>query len=130
MGWWKSEHGAIGDWPSDIMAKAFNLLEDVYMRECGRLPTQGEIADLIEFCSMGVLKPQCGDPNYSFTDLNDDKTPRAVERGLQGALREAPPKGKLANIDPATGEHYSLNDIDQVMRDQLKEAKNKEKMGF
>lgn len=130
MGWWRSEHGAIGDWPADIISKAFFLIENVYMQECGRLPTQGEIADLIEFCSMGVLKPQCGDPNYPFTDLNDDKTPRAVERGLQGVFSNKPLPGTLANIDPSTGNNYLYKDMAFLVKQQAEEAKKREQMGF
>ena len=60
MGWWRSEHGIIGDWTADILCEALKKIESVYEHECHRKPKQGEIANLIEFCSRGLLRPTCG----------------------------------------------------------------------
>lgn len=131
MGWWRSENGLIGDWPADIMVKALKDIEVVYLHQCGRLPTQGEIANLIEFCSTGTLKSTCGDPKYPFTtaSLADEETPRASPRGNQGisgpASTNALKTGQMINVDPTTGEYFSVTDADKVFEQQLKEMKDR-----
>lgn len=108
MGWWNSEHGTIGDTAADALTEALCKIEDEYLEFAGRPPSQGELADLIEFCTCGCLKPICGSATWPFSKSTavDAETPRAVEQGGQGCLVCKPPRGKLANIDPATGEHY------------------------
>lgn len=108
MGWWKSPRGTIGDSAADVIDCALHKLVDVYLLEVGRLPTQGEVADVISFCSSGQLAIRCGDDAYTFDILGCDAVPCAEERGLRGALGPGarPPRGKLANIDPCTGTHY------------------------
>jgi hypothetical protein len=131
MGWWRSENGSIGDWPADIMDKALKDIEDVYLHQCGRLPTQGEIANLIEFCSCGTLKPACGDPRYPFTkaSLADDETPRASPRGNQGisgpASMDVVKAGQMVNVDPTTGECFSVKDAEKVLEQQFKEMQDR-----
>lgn len=118
MGWWKSQNGTIGDWPADIMAKALEEIEDAYLQATGRQPSQGELADLIEFCTAGCLKPECGDPKfpYSKPTRGDDDTPRAREKGYQGAMGPASIESLKAstgmvNIDPSTGDHFKVPNL-------------------
>jgi len=124
MGWWRSSHGIIGDWPADILDKALREIEAVYQTECKRKPTQGEIANLVEFCSCGTLRPECGDPKREFSTetLDDDATPRAVKRGDQGAFGDAAQSGPgmLANVDPATGNHYEQSEMAHVLREEMR----------
>ncbi len=124
MGWWKTRNGTIGDPVADVVDRMFREVEDVYLKEVGRLPTQGEIGDVVEFCSSGVFKVECGDSNYVWTTFtsHDDDTPRAAKRGDQGAFGESatPPKGCLANVDPTTGQHWKKledGDIDRCLYD-------------
>lgn len=108
MDWWKCEHGSIGDGPADVMDRALREIENEYLEHAGRPPSQGELGNLIEFCTTGCLRPVCGDPRWPFSKStsSDADTPRAASRGDQGAMRCETPPGKLANIDPGTGEHY------------------------
>lgn len=113
MGWWKSERGMLGDGPADVMGNAIVKIENEYLEQAGRLPTQGELADLVEFCSNGCLRAQCGKDDFPFTKATaaDKDTPRANDCGYQGALGPASMEstaafGGMANIDPATGHHY------------------------
>ena len=109
MGWWITDNGTIGDGPADLCDRFLEDIETLYLRETGRLPSQGEIADLVEFCSNGVLRVACGDAGHPFSmaTIHDDGTPRAAERGAKGARGDAakPPPGRMANIDPTTGGH-------------------------
>ncbi len=109
MGWWRTRNGVIGDGPADILAKFLDDVEGEYMKEVGRLPTQGEIADLIEFGSAGVFSVKCGNTEHPWTHAtsHDDDTPRHGKCGEHGSLGACagPPKGHLANVDPSTGEH-------------------------
>lgn len=109
MGWWRTDNGTIGDGPADLCDRFLEDIEMLYLREMGRPPSQGEIADLVELCSGGVLRVVCGDTGHPFstTTTRDDDTPRAAECGAKGALSDAakPPPGRTANIDPTTGEH-------------------------
>lgn len=110
MGWWKTSGGVIGDEPADLCDRFLQDIEALYEREMGRLPSQGEIADTIEFCTGGILKVACGDPKHPFsteTIHGDGDTPRAAGCGEKGALADAarPPSGGLVNVDPTTGEH-------------------------
>lgn len=118
MGHWKTEHGTIGDDAADVMDEAFAKVEAVYLQTAGRLPTQGEMVDLIAFCSLGVLVPECGDPNFSWTKAtaHEDETPRVERRGSRGACGTCAqaPDGKLNNCDPSTGEHYDRPDVDTL----------------
>lgn len=110
MGWWKTDNGTIGDSPADLCDRFLEDIEALYQREMSRPPTQGEIADTIEFCTGGILKATCGDVEHPFSmeTIHDDDMPRAAEIGAQGALGDAarPPGGGLVNIDPTTGEHF------------------------
>jgi hypothetical protein len=126
MGWWKSEHGVCGDGPADIMDAAFRKVEGEYLRKAGRLPTQGEMADLIEFCSCGTLVPKCGAAMHPFSKatVGDKDTPRAEARGRQGICgygsKDLPP-GSMINVDPATGTHYEAGEGEQVLMEQMRE---------
>lgn len=106
MGWWKSSCGTIGDSVADIMDAAIHKIEAEYQEYRGRLPTQGELADLIEFSTCGVLVPVCGDPKFPFSkkSCHEDDTPRAVERGQQGVFGEASmkylKKRGICNVPP------------------------------
>ena len=86
MGWWQSEHGMCGDGPADLCGHFLRDLEKEFIKEVGRLPTQGEVADLIEFCTCGVLRPLFGDANspLCYDTCHEDGTPRASEAGRQG----------------------------------------------
>ena len=112
MGWWRCEHGIIGDGPADVLDDAFKRIEKLYISGCHRPPTQGELANLIEFCSCSILKPICGDPKYPFTNENNiaKDTTRASKRGRQGASSPesiaAASEGKMANVDPSTGINF------------------------
>lgn len=118
MGWWKTQHGTIGDAPADHLEEAFANIESQYLRDVGRLPTQGEMVDLIAFCTCGCLVSKCGDPNFAWTKAtaHEDDTPRAEPRGSRGASGTcaAPPEGQLINIDPATGEHFNPPSVDTL----------------
>jgi len=109
MGWWKTSNGVIGDPSADLGDAFLEKIEKLYLEEMGRLPTQGEIADTIEFCSGGILKVECGDAKHPFSaeTIHDDDTPTASACGEKGCLGDgaAPPDGHLANVDPNTGEH-------------------------
>ena len=91
MGWWKSEHGLIGDSPADVLDDAFAKIEKVYRKQSGRPPLHGEIADLIEFCSCGTFKVSCGDAraHWSRRALLDGKVPGA-----------RPSAANRANVEP------------------------------
>lgn len=125
MGWWKSERGIIGDVPADIMDEALEGIVEAYQSRAGRPPTQGELADLIEFCTCGCLRAACGAPDFPWTQENcrEEATPRAAKRGAQGALGEASRHGPgdLANVDPSTGTHYQRSEIRQVIEDDGRE---------
>jgi len=129
MGWWKCENGIIGDWPADILDGALRKIEESYLAQCGRLPTQGELANLIEFCTCGVLRPECGDPKAVFTQATvaDESTPRVAERGSQGVcgINAKPPGGHLANVDPASGQFIPQEHAEGVFRQQLDEIEDK-----
>src|SRR5579871_5521876 len=86
MGWWGTEHGMIGDDVADVMDGALEQIARVYLRSDRKLPTQGEIADLIEFCSGGTLRTKCGYPKHPFSKENcgEGATPRAAPLGNQG----------------------------------------------
>ena len=109
MSWWRSEHGTIGDSVAGVLDGALERIEDIYLREAGRQPSQGELADLIEFCTTGMLVPTCGNPAapYSKSLKDDDEAPRVQPRGRQGALWDAsaPPDERMADVDPATGNY-------------------------
>lgn len=109
MGWWRTGNGTIGDAPADLCDRFLEEVEALYLHEVGRQPTQGELADIIEFCSGGILKVTCGDAKHPFSTatVHDDSTPKAAECGAKGCFGDAaaPPPGRLANIDPTTGEH-------------------------
>lgn len=115
MGWWKTRNGVIGDSPADVAAKFWKDVEAAYLKETGRLPLQGEIADLLEFTSCGVFSVCCGDVAYPWTSATraEEDTPRAAAVGECGALSSfaIPPGGCLANVDPETGEHYKAPKI-------------------
>ena len=108
MGWWKSQHGLIGDRAADALDDALGEIVDSYREEAERLPTQGELADLVEFCTSQALVPQCGaeDHPWSIEGRDVDAMPHAASAGRQGCFFATPPPGKLANVDPKTGEHY------------------------
>lgn len=91
MGWWKTDSGVIGDGAADLGDKFLDKVEKLYLREMERLPTQGEIADIIEFCCCGILKAACGDAKYPFSTetIHDDDTPRVAERGEKGCMSDA-----------------------------------------
>jgi hypothetical protein len=135
MGWWRCEHGIIGDWPADVMGDALAKIEDIYLRETGRLPTQGEMANLVEFCTCGVLRPACGDPNHSYTRATraDRETPRSAKPGAQGLNGVASCSGarpdEMANVNPETGLNYKQSDVKAVLAEQKKEVENRRQMG-
>ena len=70
MGWWKSEHGNIGDEPADAMDALIRTVSDIYRKEDLTL-TQGQFADLVEFCTGGKLRCVCRDPHGSLDDEAD-----------------------------------------------------------
>lgn len=111
MGWWKSLNGMLGDGPADIMDKALKDICRDYQQATGRNPTQGEIADLLEFCTGGALVGGCGDAEheFDFDKIHDDAVPRARERGFQGAMGPSATcdvkPGQMVNVDPETGQH-------------------------
>ncbi len=114
MGWWKTEHGTIGDEVADVLYPFWDAVESTYLKDVGRLPTQGEVADLIEFGSRGVFKVQCGDPKAAFSARIIDKdTPRAAKPGAQGCFGQPRPPGKMATIDPDTGKHWDERRLDE-----------------
>jgi len=88
MGYWSSEHGVIGDGPADALDAALNKIVSEFYNEYERAPSQGELADLIEFCTGGQLAPQCGDPNHPYIRCPFEGvfTPRAREHGKQGVF--------------------------------------------
>jgi hypothetical protein len=126
MGWWKSQNGVIGDRPADILDAALNAIEHIYVQESGRRPTQGELADLIQFCSAGVFDVACGDPKYEFSKktLHLESVPRRCRRGAQGAsgVANQPKPGELGNADPKTGDHMEAGELKEVLADQVKKA--------
>lgn len=126
MGWWKSQNGVIGDRPADILHAALNAIEHIYVQESGRRPTQGELADLIQFCSAGVFEVQCGDTKYAFSKhmLHYHDTPRRCKPGAQGAsgIANRPKAGELGNVDPKTGDHMEAGELKEVLADQVKKA--------
>ena len=131
MGWWRCENGIIGDVPADILDNAIEAIENVYMGELGRQPTQGELANLIEFCTCGIFLPNCANANnpFSKTTCADKSQPRLSPIGNQGvmgpaSLREMAENPELiANIDPKTEENYNKIDIKKVKDQQIAEAK-------
>jgi hypothetical protein len=88
MGWWMTENGTIGDRPADILDDALDDIEAAYLEEGDRLPTQGELAELIDFCTGGALKPHCRDSKAPWTKTTayDDETLRAAPRGAKGLV--------------------------------------------
>ena len=48
MGWWMTDNGTIGDEAADLCDRFMQEVEEMYLHETGRPPSQGEIADLIE----------------------------------------------------------------------------------
>lgn len=126
MGWWRSQNGVIGDSPADVMDNAMAAIERAYLRGAGRPPTQGEIADLIQFCSGGVFDVACGDPKFEFSKktVANDSTPRRCRRGAQGAsgLANAPGPGEMGNIDPRSGRHHVASKGIEVVTQQVEEA--------
>lgn len=96
------------------MVAALEEIESIYLEDVGRLPTQGEVADLIAFVTNGCLVPMCGAVAHPFTKATsaDDETPRAEQRGFRGALgpRADGPPGTMRNVDPTTGEHVKRKD--------------------
>lgn len=126
MGWWKSQNGVIGDQPADVMDHALKAIELTYQREAGRPPTQGEIADLIQFCSCGVFDVACGDPKHNFCkkDLAAGSTPRRRRIGEQGAAGPAnlPKPGEMGNVDPRTGDHYEAGEAATVIAQEVQRA--------
>ena len=88
IGYWRSEHGVIGDGPADALDAALNKIVSEFYNEYERAPSQGELADLIEFCTGGQLSPQCGDPKHPYIrhTFAGDFTPRAKEHGRQGVF--------------------------------------------
>jgi len=122
MGWWESEHGILGDHPADLLGSAIQEIVKCYQDKAGRKPSQGEIADLIEFVSRGMLRPSCGDPKHVYDPDIVDR-PCASEPGLQGVFGYGAPKnpGDLANVDPKTGTHYQQNEVRDVLEEQKKD---------
>jgi hypothetical protein len=133
MGWWKSSHGMIGDAPADVMDRAFRQLEAVYTEQAGRLPTQGEIADLIQFSSCGTFDVRCGADAEPFSKekAGHDPYPRARERGEQGILGAAAAcgPGEMVNVDPKTGDHYEAGEAKIVLDEQRREARESYETG-
>lgn len=111
-----TDNGTIGDGPADLCDRFMREVEEIYLHETGRPPSQGEIADLLEFCSSGVLKVVCGDTKHPFSTetLHDDATPKAAKCGAKGCFGDAakPPTGRMANVDPTTGEHFLGEAVD------------------
>ena len=116
MGWWASEHGIIGDEPADILDATLDQIEAAYERSCQRPPTQGELADLIEFCTAGTLVPRCGDVEHPFRKecCHEDDTPRVEDCGRQGVFGVGFVPGKLANVDPSSGRHYDQSEPPEI----------------
>jgi hypothetical protein len=106
MGWWRSQRGVIGDEPADLFEKFLHDVVEIYNRRAARPPTQGELADLIEFCTRGILSCNTGKDNYAFI-LGDDDAPRSKPRGSQGALARMP-ADCLDGVDPETRKYFNL----------------------
>lgn len=132
MGWWKSEHGIIGDVAADFTDEFLKKVQNAYTEFAKRPPTQGEIADLIEFVSCGIFRVNCGKTDYPFDQANKHETnvPRASEIGKQGVQGPSsnPGPGELANIDPITGDYYERGEVSVVMQQQFEEAEYKQKL--
>lgn len=129
MGWWKSEHGILGDHVADILDMAWDAIVEVYQQKANRNPTQGELANLVEFTTGGVLCPLVGKADEPWDGVNGDETyPRAMERGRQGIhgpfaeCRE----GELVNVDPMTGDHYELGEMETVIKEIESEWEERE----
>jgi hypothetical protein len=133
MGWWKSENGIIGDSVADVIDSALNKIESIYLKECGRSPLQGELANLIEFSTCGCLKPFCGNAKYPFSKstVGDDNTPRIGIKGEQGAMGigcSSVKEDEMVNVNPATGKHYKSSEMNKVIEEQRRElGRNKSK---
>lgn len=121
MGWWRSEHGSIGDSVADIMDAALRRVYDCYLAEAGRPPLQGEMADLVEFCTGGQLVPECGNVKAPFAARPDRDTPRARPNGRQGVFGDASVEAGpgLRNVNPATGERLVEQDTPREGDDWL-----------
>lgn len=126
MGWWRCEHGTIGDGPADILENALKKIELQYRDAAGRPPTQGELANLIEFCTCGALVPECGDPKHPFSraTCGDKNIPRARSRGRQGVGGpfSHPEPGMMANVDPATLQHVPAAHAEELIQSEIEEA--------
>ncbi|GEM_PF-3639694 len=115
MGWWQSAHGMIGDVPADILDYATEKIVKAYEESSGRPPTQGEMADLIDFCTCGMLAPRCGDPASPW----GEETPKAP--GSEEFKDPEPPPDHLYNVDPASGVHFHRSEIGEAVRRQEEE---------
>lgn len=64
MGFWESDRGIIGDSWADALGQCF---EDLGKDETssGHQITMGELADLIEFCSLGLLEVRVDEGNLT-----------------------------------------------------------------
>lgn len=125
MGWWNSEHGMIGDLAADFANEFYRHVQQSYQEMTGRLPTQGEVADLIEFASCGVFKVQTGKVDHPFDldTVHDPQTPKATKPGQQGALGEFANcrPGEMVNVDPKTGDHYEKGEVTAILQSQFEE---------
>lgn len=129
MGWWRSEHGVIGDHPADIMDHALRQIVRVYQEKRGKEPSQGELSDLIEFCTGGSLVSACGrdDEPWSKELYGREDYPRAGRKGGQGILgpHAACGPGEMVNVDPKTGDHFEQGEADSVIEKEIEEAKER-----
>ena len=67
MEWWDSDNGnQISDEGGDLCEKFLLDLGKLYVKEFGRLPTQGDIADTIRFCCGNALTVSCKDEKRPF----------------------------------------------------------------
>ena len=110
MSWWKSERGIIGDEVRSILDKAFEDVMDVYQKSVHRHPTQGELADLVEFTTGGILRATCGCPSERVTPASSCAcdTARAAPADAQGPARRPAPFGVTAFVDPETEDYIEV----------------------
>ena len=67
MGWWQTQQGIIGDAPADVLEKALQDIAQLYQQDMKRPPTQGEIADLFQFCTSNEVICMCRKPTQPYS---------------------------------------------------------------
>jgi len=77
--WWRTRHGSISDGAVGVLDDALARIVDIYQAGPGRPPTQGELADLIEFATTGALKAVCRQPDRPCSP-HDTLTVQEIDR--------------------------------------------------